>query len=159
MSSNLCCNNNRSEDLKQAWGGWLTELGDQVGGWDWWATMTFRDRPAADIARGWTKVGVNYANRAWRGFMNELRACRGIGEPTWVRGMEYQSWRGVPHYHALLGGVKDLRRDDAWQWWFKRYGINRILPYDRELGAGFYLCKYVVKELGDIQFSDNLTKQ
>ena len=157
MSSNLCCNNNRSEDLKQAWGGWLTELGDQVGGWDWWATMTFRDRPAADIARGWTKVGVNYANRAWRGFMLELRACRGIGEPTWVRGMEYQKWRGVPHFHALIGGVGHLRRDAAWGWWFKRYGINRILPYDRELGAGFYLCKYVVKELGDVQFSDSLT--
>jgi hypothetical protein len=86
--------------------------------------------------------------------MDELRACRGLGEPTWVRGMEYQHWRGVPHFHALLSGVKDLRRDEAWQWWFKRFGMARILPYDRQLGAGFYLCKYVVKELGDIQFSD-----
>jgi len=159
MTGSLCCNNTRPEDLKQAWGGWLTELGDRVGGWDWWATMTFRDRPAADIARGWTKIGVNYADRAWKAFMQELRACRGIGEPTWVRGMEYQTWRGVPHYHALIGGVGHLRRDAAWGWWFKKYGINRILPYDRELGAGFYLCKYVVKELGDVQFSQNLTMQ
>ena len=146
--------NNRPGDLKQVWGNWLTELGDQVGCWDWWATLTFRDRTDAQIKRGWTRVGVKHANTAWSAFMDELRACRGLGEPTWVRGMEYQHWRGVPHFHALLSGVKDLRRDEAWQWWFKRFGMARILPYDRQLGAGFYLCKYVVKELGDIQFSD-----
>ncbi|MBA7554854.1 hypothetical protein ES705_47490 [subsurface metagenome] len=146
--------NNRPGELKQVWGNWLTELGDQVGGWDWWATLTFRDRTDAQIKRGWTRVGVKHANMAWSAFMNELRACRGLGEPTWVRGMEYQHWRGVPHFHALLSGVKNLRRDEAWQWWFKRFGLARILPYDRQLGAGFYLCKYVVKELGDIQFSD-----
>jgi len=63
----------------------------------------------------------------------------------------------VPHFHALITGVAGLRRDEAWAWWFERYGLARILPYDRNLGAGFYLCKYVVKELGDIQFSQGLT--
>jgi hypothetical protein len=135
-------------DLRQAWGVWLVELGDRVGGWDWWATLTFRDPPVG-------KIGVGYAKRAWKAFMEELRAYRGIGEPAWVRGMEYQHWRGVPHFHALLSGVKHLRRDSAWSWWFKNYGIARILPYDPQLGAGFYLCKYVVKELGEIEFSPN----
>jgi len=158
MLNSLAYNNNSPGELKQAWGSWLSEIGDRVGGWDWWATMTFRPTTEQQAATGWTKIGTGYANRAWKAFMGELRACRGLGEPTWVRGMEYQHWRGVPHFHALLSGVKDLRRDDAWQWWFSKYGINRILPYDRELGAGFYLCKYVTKELGDIQFSENLTK-
>ena len=161
MSSSLCCNItpgvSKSQELKNVWGGWLTTLGDQVGGWDWWATMTFRPRTEAEVARGWTKVGEPYADSAWRAWMKELRFTRGIGEPTWVRGREYDHWRGVPHFHALISGVKDLRRDDSWAWWFKNYGINRILPYDRKLGAGYYLCKYVVKELGDVQFSQDLT--
>jgi hypothetical protein len=33
-----------------------------------------------------------------------------------------------------------------------------VLEYNPQLGAGFYLCKYVTKELGDIRFSHNLTK-
>jgi len=43
-------------------------------------------------------------------------------------------------------------------WWFAKEGIARILPYDRQLGARFYLCKYVTKDLGDVRFSKNLTK-
>jgi len=135
----------------------MTELGDKNGGWDWYATLTFRERSDDEIRRGWTKVGLKYSERAWKGFVDVLRACRGIGEPTWVSCREYQWDRGVPHYHALIGGVKDLRRDEAWRWWFDHYGINRILPYDPSLGAGFYLCKYVTKELGDIRFSQGLT--
>jgi len=146
------------QDLKQAWGNWMTDLGDQNAGWDWYATLTFRDRSDEEMKRGWTRVGLKYSERAWKGFMDVLRACRGIGEPTWVACREYQRDRGVPHYHALIGGVGHLRRDEAWRWWFDRYGINRILPYDRSLGAGFYLCKYVTKELGDIQFSEGLDK-
>ncbi len=144
-------------ELKQAWGGFLTELGARAGGWDWWATLTFRDRSEQDIARGWTKVGWKYSQGAFDRYMSFLRGLRGIGEPTWVCGREYQTWRGVPHFHALIGGVAHLRRDEAWNWWFTRYGIARIEPYDRSLGAGFYLCKYVTKELGDIQLSPGLT--
>ena len=145
------------EDLRQAWGDWLTAIGDRIGGWDWWATLTFRDRTEEEIARGWTKPGYRYTGRAWDAFMGFLRDLRGLGEPLWIRGREYQHWRGVPHFHALIAGVGDLRRDEAWAWWFGHYGIARILPYDQELGAGFYLCKYVVKEFGDIQFSEGLT--
>jgi hypothetical protein len=47
---------------------------------------------------------------------------------------------------------------DFVDWWFKQYGIARILPYDRSRGAGFYLCKYVTKDLGDIQFSEGLAQ-
>ena len=158
-NSHLAIQSSTKEALRQAWGEWLTELGDSVGGWDWWATLTFRDRSEAEIAQGWTKVGVKYSQGAFDRYMDFLRDLRGIGEPTWVRGMEYQHWRGVPHFHALLRGVGHLRRDQAWQWWFQRYGMARIEPYDRKLGAGYYLCKYVTKELGDIRFSQDLTNR
>lgn len=153
-----CSENGRNVvELKQAWGAWLTELGDRIGGWDWWATLTFRDRTPAEVARGWTKPGWKYTQGAWDALVREIEGQKGMfGTTWWVRGREYQHWRGVPHFHALIGGVGDLRRDQVWAWWFERYGIARILPYDRQLGAGFYLCKYVTKELGDIQFSERL---
>jgi hypothetical protein len=145
------------QDLKEAWGGFLTELGDRAGGWDWWATLTFRDRTEAEQAQGWTKVGWGYSGKAWDTFTEELGARKGLHDLWWVRGREYQTWRGVPHFHGLIGGVQGLRRLSMMDWWFSKYGIARIEPYDRSLGAGFYLCKYVTKELGDIQFSPGLT--
>jgi hypothetical protein len=149
----------QAQELKQAWGSWLTEIGDRIGGWDWWATLTFRDCTDAEIARGWTKPGWRYTGGAWDALVREIEGQKGMFRTTrWVRGREYQHWRGVPHFHALIGGVQDLRRMDLVDWWFQHYGIARILPYDRELGAGFYLCKYVTKDLGDIQFSGGLTK-
>ena len=144
-------------ELKQAWGKFLTELGDKAGGWDWWVTLTFRERTEEEVARGWTKVGWGYSGRAWDTFVDELGARKGLHDLWWVRGREYQTWRGVPHFHGLVGGVKDLRRLDMMDWWYAKYGIARIEPYDKGLGAGFYLCKYVTKELGDIQFSQGLT--
>ena len=156
MAGTLCIKTTKSQELKQVWGTWLTEIGQNIGGWDWWFTGTFRDRPQEDIKRGWTKPGWAYTAKAWLDFMGELRARRGIGEPIWVAGREYQKERGVPHFHALISGVSNLRRTDAWAWWFKHYGINRIEPYNRHKGAGYYLCKYVTKELGDIQFSQGM---
>ena len=146
--------NSTTGELKQAWGSWLTELGDHAGGWDWWFTGTFRD---IEREGSWTRPGWKYTSTAYDRFMSHLRDRRGIGEATWVRGREYQHWRGVPHFHALIGNVEHLRRDEAWTWWFERYGMARIEPYDRSLGAGYYLCKYVTKELGDIEFSPGLT--
>lgn len=135
----------KSQELKQAWGEWLTGLAP----WEWFVTMTFRDpRPAAGT---WTKPGWGYAKRAWGDFR---RAIQGpLGEPTWVRCFELQKWRGVPHIHALVGNLDPaLRRMDMVDWCWDRYGMARVLPYDPGLGAGYYLCKYVTKDLGDIEF-------
>jgi len=138
-------------ELKQAWGDWLSGLDK----WDWYATLTFRDPTPQEMARGYTKRGWGYAKAAWSKF--ERSWPNPLGGQRWVRMFEIQKARGVPHIHALVSGVGDLRRDEAWGWWFEKYGMARILPYDRSLGAGYYLCKYVTKELGDIQFSKNLT--
>jgi hypothetical protein len=142
-------------ELKQAWGGFLTDVGDRAGGWDWWATLTFREPPLD--RPGWTKVGWGYSGKAWDALITELGCRKGLHDLWWVRGREYQQWRGVPHFHGLIGGVRDLRYVDMQDWWWGTYGIAKIEPYDRSLGAGFYLCKYVTKELGDVQFSEGLT--
>ena len=41
---------------------------------------------------------------------------------------------------------------DIVDWSWKHYGMARVLEYDEQLGAQYYLCKYVTKELGDIEF-------
>ena len=149
---------NDAEVLKQAWGDWLTELGDKVGGWDWWATLTFRD-PNNPKFPNWTQPGWSYTQKAYDSFLGHLSYENNLRPISWVRARENQPWRGVAHFHSLIAGVKDLRRDNAWEWWFNQYGLARIEPYDRSLGAGFYLCKYVTKELGDIQFKLNIAKR
>ena len=143
-------------DLRDAWGDFADAVGNRKGGWDWFATATFRDPSVEEQAKGWTKVGMGYSRRACDAFLSELGDRRGMHDLHWFRAREFQRDRRVPHYHMLIGGVKDLRRDDAWAWWFKRFGFARILPYEAEKGARFYLCKYVTKELGDFEFSDNL---
>ena len=147
---------NIKADLRQGWGDWLSELGERAGGWEWWVTMTFREPPANAV--GWTKIGWGYSGKAWDTLINEIGLRKGMHDLWWVRGREYQQWRGVPHFHGLIGGVGDLRRMDLVDWCWRKYGMTRILPYNRELGAGYYLCKYVTKELGDIQFSSGLTR-
>ena len=35
-------------------------------------------------------------------------------------------------------------------------GFNRIVEYVPEKGANYYICKYIVKDLQDIEFSEGL---
>jgi len=62
----------------------------------------------------------------------------------------------VPHIHALVAGIQGVRRMDMVDWCYRQYGIARILPYNPKLGAGYYLCKYLTKEMSDVEFSADL---
>lgn len=149
--------NNKSQALKQAWGEWADSVGDRRGGWDVFTTLTFRDRTPEEVAAGWTKVGWAYSKTACNAFLRHIGEVKGLEDIHWLRTREIQRDRGVPHWHALIGGVGQLRRMDLVDWWYGQgYGIARVLPYERKLGAAFYLCKYVTKELGDVEFSLNL---
>lgn len=134
-------------ETKDAWGSWLTTLYS----WDWFVTMTLKNPKGVF---GWDKPGFGSAKRAWR----ELCLCAqpALGSLDWVRMFEIQQWRGVPHVHALVSGVDPtVRRMDLVDWAYDRWGISRIEKYNPHLGAGYYLCKYVTKELADIDFSEN----
>ena len=72
--------------------------------------------------------------------------------------MELQQ-RGVPHWHGLFANMGDTRRMDWVDWWYEHYGIARILPYDRQLGARYYLGKYLSKQVADIRVSPALAVQ
>ena len=68
--------------------------------------------------------------------------------------VQYQD-RGTLHFHALIGGVGDIRRllfKDLWE----LFGFARVEKYEAGKGANFYVGKYLTKEGGDIRFSHNL---
>lgn len=115
----------------------------------------------------WTQVGWGYAHKALDNFNGALMSSMmdstdfpmpDYFNPVWVACMELQQ-RGVPHWHALFANMGDTRRMDWVDWWDKRYGIDRILPYDRQLGARYYLGKYLSKQVADIRVSPALAVQ
>lgn len=135
-------------ELAQAWGGWL----DALGPWEWFVTLTFRD-PEPNL-RTYTRPGWARAKHAWKDFTEFVEPP--LGGLRWVRAFEVQKWRGVPHVHALVAGMSSRQFKPVSGFLWKRYGFCRILDYDRELGANYYLAKYVTKDLGDIEFSPGM---
>lgn len=132
-----------------AFGEWLGSVP-----WDWYTTNTFK----AD----W--VSPRAADRAWYSWFNTLRMAAkakgytpsvwGKEAPYYFRVAEYQA-RGTLHYHALIGGVGDIRRllfKDFWE----LSGQARVEAYEPGKGANFYVGKYLTKADGDIRFSHNV---
>ena len=78
------------------------------------------------------------------------------GGGKWVRCLEIQPRRGTPHIHGLVSGVdpalsiKYLRNLAH-----RRYGLSRITKYDPNLGAAWYITKYVDGDTFDIDFGGN----
>lgn len=149
----------RKGAVLDAWGAWLSDRWD----WSWWVTLTFDPRKMAEPGSSThTAVGWSQSARFWDEWLARVAGDStgtGVlpGLPHWVRGREPNPYRYGTHFHALVGGLPpDLSRSGAWSDWFTRHGMARIEPYNPEWGAGRYLSKYVVKELGDITFSDNL---
>ena len=102
--------------------------------WDWFTTLTFRDLPKSFTA-------VNRVKRWLTAIQKDEKRAIGYFMAT-----EWFKTRRCPHFHLLMGNLEGVRRDKWWRVWFTWYGRNRILPYDKEKGAGYYLTKYVIKE-------------
>ena len=124
--------------------------------WDWYTTHTFK----ADY------VSPGQSDKAWYSWFNGLRVSAkakgltpslyGAVAPFYFRVVEYQD-RGTLHYHALIGGVGDIRRllfKDMWE----LNGFARVEAYEPGRGANYYVGKYLTKDAGDIRFSHNLTQ-
>lgn len=134
------------------WGRWL----DSRWRWDWFATLTFDQSKAGTGSHD--VVGWSLSRRYWDEWATGIAERAGLPGIYWFRGREPNKNNRGTHFHALIGGVEDLRRSDAWSAW-SRHGFARILPYGEDhegkplQGAARYVSKYVVKELGDLEFS------
>jgi len=100
---------------------------------DWWSTWTF-DREYSAMS----------ASKAWVRFMSLVNP-----EACYLYVVEANRWREGTHVHAVVGNVRNLRRKDIWQRWFKRYGRCHIVPFKQgQTGwCGRYVAKYMCKGL------------
>lgn len=137
-----------------SWGEWLSQTWD----WSWWVTLTYDAEKLVKGSTSHSGVGWSRSRDDWdRWFAGSVLDGLPLDGSYWVRGREPNPYRYGTHFHALIGGLPaGLSRRSAWNQWFTDHGHARIEPYNPDWGAGRYLSKYVVKELGDVQFSADL---
>jgi hypothetical protein len=103
-------------------------------------------------------VGWRLSDERYREWVGNLEARTALGSVYWVRSRERNPYRRGCHFHGLVGGVGSLSRRDAWREWFERNGMARIEPIrsvDSRAAVVAYVSKYVLKEDGEMMFSDN----
>jgi hypothetical protein len=129
----------RRKQVRECYGEWLE-------GWPWdhYTTLTFG-----------IKSGPDFARRAFGRWTRCLE--REAGLPVfWFVGFEDGRLLGRLHLHALVGntgGLNDRWMAEAWT-----PGFSRIVRYQPQLGAAYYVTKYVTKELLDYDVSSNFTR-
>jgi len=128
-----------NRQLTEAWGQFLLQFF-----WDWFVTLTFRD-----------EVGSFRAHRLFGYFVRDLEKAAGI-PIFWFRADEIGPHGGRFHIHALIGNVGNLRRMSWVDRWDRLAGYARILPFNSKRGAAYYCAKYVAKQSGDWDMSENL---
>jgi len=58
-----------------------------------------------------------------------------------------------------MGNCDSVRRMGMVDWWWgKGHGIARVEKYNKQLGAGYYLGKYLLKQNSDILVSRGVNK-
>ena len=125
--------------LTEAWGEFLAGYP-----WDWFVTLTFREPP-----------GSFRAHRMFDRFARDIEKAANV-TIGWFRGDEYGPIGGRLHIHALMLNTSHLPRMAWLNEWNRRAGFARILPFDAAKGAAFYCSKYVTKQFGDYDFSENI---
>jgi len=125
--------------LALAWGQFLSRFS-----WDWFVSLTFRG-----------DVKSFRAHRLFGYFVRDLEKDAGI-PIFWFRADEIGPQGGRVHLHALIGNVAHLRRMTWVDRWADLAGYARILPFNDRKGAAYYCTKYVTKQNGDWELSNNL---
>lgn len=134
---------------RQAWGEFLSRYE-----WEWFVTLTFVIDVHPEEALKKFRVWVSMINRLLYGPRWAKKAHGGV---YWVCSIEYQK-RGVIHFHALMIGVRELRRldwMDAWHNLDEKTGFARIEVPRNNVATSSYVSKYLAKD-GEVFFSDNL---
>jgi hypothetical protein len=62
------------------------------------------------------------------------------------------------HIHALLNGLEGLSYRQIGETWRNRFGREKVEGYQKDLGANYYLTKYVTKDLCDWDLRINKNK-
>lgn len=129
-----------TEELQAGWIELMCRIDNMVD-FDWYATLTFREPVHPESADKRYRRWLHKINREVLG-VRYWKRSKGV---FWVRALEWQK-RGVLHFHCLIAGVKGLRRLSYMDKWNELAGYARIWKYDKNLGAKYYLGKYLTKK-------------
>lgn len=130
------------------------ELGKWLNGfeWTWYATLTFRFE---------VKDPIN----AKKYFIKWIRLIKNdiVDDICYFVAVERFRGNFGTHLHSLIwvGHQEDGKNRlilPYWSIWFEKYGRAKIELYDKNKGAGYYLSKYVTKEICDYDVSEKLKK-
>lgn len=137
------------DPVRSEWATWLSESWH----WDWFFTGTFAPREGTGTH---TSVGWSLSDRLYREWvtLQDEKVATGPGV-YWVRAREPHQFRNASHFHALIGGVGNLSRREAWAEWFERNGQARIEPIRGSGAVALYVAKYINKTGGELVFSEN----
>lgn len=116
--------------LRQAW----VDLLDRYE-WSWFTTLTWRSLPK-------TYTCLNQTKKWLTAIKKQEKRCI-----PYFMCLEWTRLQNRPHTHLLMANLEGIRRDKWWSTWYTQYGAARILPYNKKLGAAYYLTKYVVKDV------------
>lgn len=140
--------------LQQAWVEWLSSIQ-----WEWFCTLTFRCGCGVGHTKGDPRpcrkprgVHPEAAGKAFRYWANKLSRSiygnnfkrRGTGV-RWVRALEHHK-SGLLHFHAIVEGVGDTRRDHWKGQWHERWGFARIDQVRSSEAVRKYVSKYLAKD-------------
>jgi hypothetical protein len=159
------------ETLVDAWARHLGDIGEIIGGWPIFATLTFKDSVHPETADRAFKFWFKRVESKWFS-RRELQRGKGL---SYARASERQE-RGALHFHALIGGhpelasvpVRDLARwwweqgkpcdfveeqgdtDESGPWWQGRWhtGIARVERPRSDAAVAEYCSKYATKGQG-----------
>lgn len=126
--------------LKRMWGDYLSVLP-----WDLFVTLTSENPIHPESLDKLSNQIVHKLNREIYG--QNYYKTPNVGVLV-AKAIEMQK-RDVLHSHMLIAGVpKRFYRKDLWRFiWEKKGCVNKVEQYDSRLGAGYYLSKYVAKEM------------
>jgi hypothetical protein len=117
----------------------MQEAGKWLGQFKWtlYATFTFR--------RG---VRAGSAIKSVQGFIISH-------DPSakFVLVVRHYQGEGNPHIHSLIRGLEGFDRLYLVNRWYNSHGIARILPYDKNRGASYYLAKNALGDWGELDVS------
>ena len=144
-------------------------------------TLTYRDAPAYNKkgepwggppSFSWIKKSINYLNSLSHGYCSPAFIVieRGKNPPNLlglsvpkgmkVKDAELREWessaKGRLHLHGMMATVPRYASFFSARWQ-QKYGYNSIVPMRSAESAAEYCTKYVMKELNNPEFIDNVS--
>jgi hypothetical protein len=129
--------------LTEKFGEWLNEFY-----WDTWLTLTFADRHMTKDAY---RARVKMEKWLYDSFQTATNPI------SHMLGVEKFRFTDYCHIHALVRGLGHIPYQEVGHSWKDKFGggMERVVGYERDKGANYYITKYTTKDMMDWNIQQN----